>query len=141
MSYISEIISVTVTNMVYIITLARYHGMLNGAYPETPIKDYAYSFLTRVGITCGLECISFAVSLFILTFKFNLPLITLWRKRWKWYILVTIIQTCFILIYAIISSHLSLVIDTDIVKNHKFGIPANATLLNCNGTQVTFWSQ
>ena len=64
-----------------------------------------------------------------------------WRKRWKWYILVTIIQTCFILIYAIISSHLSLVIDTDIVKNHKFGIPANAALLNCNGTKVTFWSQ
>ena len=137
----SEIISITVTNMVYIVYLARYHGKLNGAYPEHYISDYAYFYLTRVGISCLLEWFCFTISLLVLTYKLNLPLLKLWRKNWKWYILVTVTQSCFIVIYAIVSNHVTLLIDSDIVQNHKYGIPESSTLLNCNVTKVSFWSQ
>ena len=127
--------------MVYVVCLAHHHGKLDGRYSKNSIKNYAYFYFDSCWNQYLLQWFCFTLSLVLLTYKSNFPLGALWCKHLKWYILVMVTQSWFITICAIISNHLNLVIDSDIEQNLKFRIFASSTLLKCNVTKYSFWSQ
>ena len=134
--HLSEIMSVIVINMLVYMYSLHFQIPIN---KKDVVIAYVNSFLKRVGISLSLEFIFLVPSLVLLTYHLNLPILKLWRKYWKSYLLVTTFCSCMTLLYAQDRNQLTQLVEESLVKSSRQSTNGSFPWY-CNETKgIGFW--
>ena len=132
--YIIELSSVTISQMVPM-SYSILHKLPRYPNTEYKVTDYIYDFLARVGLVLGLEGAFWMPTLIITTYQINLPLVKLWRRKWKSYIFAIIILSCCTLMYFSNQVVTRTLLMSEIIDQQK--VLFNGTvLIKCNQTNI-----